>query len=213
MSRLDNYLIEVTPSPLKEVEKKLLKYKSKIVKAHKTSRDVEEFTNKLSRIFASEKIIFFPLTEHISDAHGDYIARAKVWPRTGDIHVWVKCSDDPLTITLGVLDPNLDINHFLEELLTTLSHEFIHKAQFEKSKVPPQERAFGSIGEYLAYHYETEAWAHTVYLELKQGITETLSDILFAIRGNKKLFQRFMKKLYLYAKGDKDVLDMIKRVK
>jgi hypothetical protein len=214
--RLKWYIIETTESPIKEVKQLLRKYRNSTVKALKTSKDIEELSKKLSNIFSKEKIIFMPFTDNPDDAYKSYIAAAITIPQNGFVHVEILGHEDPMMAALNIVDNEIDVDEFFDQLIDVLSHEFIHRKQFGKFKQKTGRdvaiREWGSIVDYICCYYEVETWAHMGYYGLSKGLTDVVEDILSTIKNNKKCHDRFIKKLYIYCKNDKEALNNLNKL-
>lgn len=217
--RFDNYITEITKSTVPEVGKMLKKYVPRLSKALKTSKDLTDLCMQLTKIFDREKITFAPFQRNPKERQYDYVAAATTVPSSGEVYIELLAHENPMKASLGIVDPTIDTDIFLAQLIEILAHEFIHKAQFKKSKDPwlktlevgpsYEFENLGDVANYLACHYETEAWAHTCFVQLQNDMLEQTKSVMKIVKEmcrDKNIFKNFMKKLYYYCKKDKDAM-------
>lgn len=199
--RLNNYLNETTLSPEKEA-RKIIDYLIPALKKKDFSSMLKELNKRGKQYGIEFKGMDIEhsrvLRMRLKDTGYDpipYIERAITDTNSGKI-------------TISLFEDNYDTKIFSKELLSTLSHELIHRIQFAKH--PPKNTSHSSIKDYLSDPYETEAWAHNVYLGIKMNNSEYLHDVLKHIVDDKKLLNKFLKKIYFYMKDDKSLQNRLK---
>lgn len=196
--RLKSYIVETTISTEKEA-KKIVEH---LLPAFK-KKDYGAVISELNKKGRDYGIIFSNPIEYTKDDLKEmgynpvpYIENAITDRQTG-------------VITVRIFEDDYDIKRIKKEMISTLSHELIHRIQF--SKFIPKIKDHKTIKSYLSDPRETEAWAHSIYLGIKAGNPEHLYDILKHIGDDEKLFNKFMKKIHFYMKGDKSLQNKLKK--
>lgn len=195
--RLKSYITETTISTEKEA-KKIVKH---LLPAFK-KKDYGAIISELNKKGRDYGIAFgnpFRYTKDDLRKMGydpvPYIEGAKIDKQTG-------------VITIRIFENEYDTKRIKRELISSISHELIHRIQF--SKFIPKAKDHKNIKSYLSDPREMEAWAHSIYLGIKAGDPEHLYDILEHIGDDKKLFNRLMKKIHFYMKDDKSLQNKLK---
>lgn len=195
--RLKSYITETTISTEKEA-RKIVEH---LLSAFK-KKDYGAIISELNKRGRDYGIMFGSPVEHTKDDLKKmgydpvpYIEGAITDRQTG-------------VITVRIFEDDYDIKRIKKEMISTLSHELIHRIQF--SKFIPKIKDHKTIKSYLSDPRESEAWAHSIYLGIKTGDPEHLYDILEHIGDDKKLFNRLMRKIYFYMKDDKSLQNKLK---
>lgn len=208
MSRFEDYMLnEITSSSLKQVKKMLNKRKGKISKAVRSAKNMKHATKLLDSIFKKDNIEFIDYDEDCPVPYSPYICFGQSIQH-----------DIEIALTPKILGKKFSLLKFLEELSDIISHELIHRKQWEKY---PDEDDKGDEDDedvpnwlsnirYFSDPTETEAWAHTIYLDLKKNKYNRLREILKILKGNQKMRKVFIKKLYLYSKSDAKTLGRVR---
>ena len=208
MSRLETYVItEITGSPLKHVKNMLSQKKGKMSKAIRQAKDMDQVTKALYNIFKNDKIGF---THTGKD-------KECVVPYSTYVCFGQSLQDEiEIVLTSKMLDKKFSIRVFIKDLTDIISHELIHRKQWEKFPDDDDKKEKGTEDDpdapdwllnirYFSDPNETEAWAHTIYLDLKNGKYNRLREVLKILKGNQKMRKVFIKKLYQYSSHDRVV--------
>jgi hypothetical protein len=98
---------------------------------------------------------------------------------------------------------NFKDSQFIKEFIEVLSHELVHREQWEKSGGKLLSKGYDpdmSIRKYLSQKFEVEAHAHDAAMKLHKGEDAPELEVYGVFGKSHPIFKRFMKKVFKFRK-------------
>ena len=210
--RLNIYLNEITKGSGKRVlsifQKQIPKVKNDFISKKWNISDLDAI--KILNTYFSKNHIKFKLFRKISKGIYDFVKSGESFD-DGSIEIFLNKGFSSYWISNFSKDPNsfddFDKNLVFKQLFYILSHEMIHKTQFNKSNDSLDDKKDKSKKDksnddldYFSSTHEVEAYAYQAYLQYmsNKGKSDVFNFYITHFKKNDPVLKRFFKKFYQY---------------